>query len=102
MSEPTLDLERLTGAVRELALAMRVMETRHPHCGAVAYARQVLHALPPALRPADIDLPAHAEDDADDGRATIRDLMRENAKLRAELAEYRAEPTLFEIAGGVR
>jgi hypothetical protein len=79
---------------------MRVMEVRHPRCGAVAYTRQVLDELPPLLRPAEVDLPPHPEDDQDDGRATIAALTRENRRLRAELAASGAEQSgLFEMGG---
>lgn len=81
------ELEELRRHVRDLAQAARIAEARHPSCGAHAYIRHVLNHLPADLRPPDLNLPAHPEDDNEDGRAELNRLRRE---LRAALASLRA------------
>jgi hypothetical protein len=85
------ELEELRAAVQELAGAMRVMEARHPRCGAVAWTRMVLDDLPTPLRPPGMDLVPHPEDDLDDGKATIAALTRENKRLTDDLHRVVAE-----------
>lgn len=90
----TAELDALREHVRRIAVEAQVVTARHPSCGAVSMLRYAIFSLPPELRPADRDMPAHPEDESDERTAEL-------ARLRRELREARAAagspPPLFEL-----
>ncbi|MDG4784384.1 hypothetical protein O7626_41095 [Micromonospora sp. WMMD1102] len=90
-------------ALRELVKAAAIAEKRHPNCGAFGHIRHALSCLPPELRVQVGEMPAHEEDDREDGRAEVRRLTAENIELRRRLAEARGtQLDLFGPIGGDR
>lgn len=93
----TTEVEALREHVRRLAIEAQVATARHPNCGALGSLNYALHALPPQLRPARVDLPPHPEDDKDDRTAEMARLRRELREAREQLVVRPVQTELFEV-----